>query len=140
MATNAINAYAKSSQLGGQPANNNYSNIATNFAKAIQDANAIVTNGATASLSVGAVVSSELERQDRKKRNNPISHLVEETIKSAYDALKKGQDVSSDAIVGKANISDVVTSITNAEIALQSITTIRDKVIAAYQDIIKMQI
>ena len=38
----------------------------------------------------------------------------------------------------RSDITDLVTSIANAELALNTIVTIRDKVISAYQDIIRM--
>ena len=45
-----------------------------------------------------------------------------------------------DAATGKANIASVVTAISNAELMLQTVVTIRDKVISAYQDITKTSI
>jgi flagellar hook-basal body complex protein FliE len=42
--------------------------------------------------------------------------------------------------MGKQPLHEVVLSINEAEIALQTIVAVRDKVIAAYQDIIKMPI
>jgi flagellar hook-basal body complex protein FliE len=59
------------------------------------------------------------------------------------DAVKSGQGAESKALQGatnKAEIVDVVTAITNAELTLQTVVAVRDKVIAAYQDIMKMPI
>lgn len=44
------------------------------------------------------------------------------------------------AISGKADVTDVVTAVANAEIALQSVVAVRDKVIEAYQEIMRMPI
>ena len=44
------------------------------------------------------------------------------------------------AAAGKADIVDVVSSVTNAEVTLQAVVAVRDKVIEAYQDIMKMPI
>ena len=41
---------------------------------------------------------------------------------------------------GDGNITDVVMAVSRAQLALQSTVAIRDKVVAAYQDIMKMSI
>jgi len=44
------------------------------------------------------------------------------------------------AISGSSNLTDVATAVTRAELALQTAVSIRDKVVQAYQDIIRMPI
>jgi flagellar hook-basal body complex protein FliE len=59
------------------------------------------------------------------------------------DAVATGQDAEAkamQAIQGGGNITEVVTAISRAQLALQSTTAIRDRVVQAYQDIIKMPI
>jgi flagellar hook-basal body complex protein FliE len=41
---------------------------------------------------------------------------------------------------GKANMVDVVTAVAETETAVQTLVSVRDKVISAYEDILKMQI
>ena len=43
-------------------------------------------------------------------------------------------------ISGEGNITDVVMAVSKAQLALQSTTAIRDRVVQAYQDIMKMSI
>ena len=42
------------------------------------------------------------------------------------------------AAVGKADLNDVVQAVTNAEVTLQTVTAVRDKVLNAYQEILRM--
>jgi flagellar hook-basal body complex protein FliE len=59
------------------------------------------------------------------------------------DAVATGQDAEAkamQAIQGGGNITEVVTAISRAQLALQSATVVRDRVVQAYQDIIKMPI
>ena len=42
--------------------------------------------------------------------------------------------------LGKANMIDVVTAVAESEIAVQALVSVRDKVIAAYEEILKMPI
>ena len=44
------------------------------------------------------------------------------------------------AIKGGGNFTDVATAVSHAELALQSAVSIRDKVVQAYQDVMRMPI
>ena len=43
-----------------------------------------------------------------------------------------------DSLTGKVDLADLVTAVSNAELSLNTVIAIRDKVIGAYQDIIRM--
>lgn len=66
--------------------------------------------------------------------------LVAKAAQSTIGEVKKAEQVSADAVVGKASLNEVVNSINSADVALKSVIAVRDKVINAYQDIIKMPI
>jgi flagellar hook-basal body complex protein FliE len=44
------------------------------------------------------------------------------------------------AAAGKANVIDVVTAVAETETAVQAMVSVRDKVIAAYEEIMRMPI
>ncbi len=44
------------------------------------------------------------------------------------------------AIAGHGNVTDVVTAVSKAELALQTTVAIRDRMVQAYQDIMRMPI
>ena len=44
------------------------------------------------------------------------------------------------AVAGKADMTQVVTAVSNAEVTLQAAVAVRDKVIQAYLDVIRMPI
>jgi flagellar hook-basal body complex protein FliE len=69
-----------------------------------------------------------------------FADLVGESLKSAVDIGRKAEDLSAKAIAGKADLNEVVQAVTNAEITLQTVIAVRDRVIAAYQDILRMPI
>ncbi len=56
------------------------------------------------------------------------------------DAGHAADAQSMQAISGHANITDVVSAVSKAELALQTTTAIRDRVVQAYQDIMRMPI
>ena len=69
-----------------------------------------------------------------------FSDLLGDSIKGAIEAGKNSEAVSAKAIAGKADLNEVVTAVTNAEVTLQAALAIRDRVIQAYQDIVRMPI
>ena len=48
--------------------------------------------------------------------------------------------MSAAAIQNKADLTEVVTAITNAEVTLQTVVAVRDRMISAYQQIMRMPI
>ena len=64
--------------------------------------------------------------------------LVKEAAKGALDTLAKGEEMSLKVATKQADTADVVTAATNAEMTLQMVIVVRDRVIQAYQDIIRM--
>ncbi|MCK5576553.1 MAG: flagellar hook-basal body complex protein FliE [Sphingomonadales bacterium] len=56
------------------------------------------------------------------------------------DAAAKAEQATAMAVTGQADLVDVVTAVTNAEVVVESVVAVRDRVISAYNDIIKMPI
>jgi len=66
--------------------------------------------------------------------------LVGEALKGAAASGYNSEATATRALAGKASVTDVVTAVNNAEMALNTVVAVRDRVISAYQDIIKMPI
>lgn len=66
--------------------------------------------------------------------------LLRKAAEGAVDSLKQGEQASLQGVAGKADIAQVAAAVANADATLQTIVAVRDRVIAAYQDIIKMTI
>jgi flagellar hook-basal body complex protein FliE len=60
--------------------------------------------------------------------------------KDTMNSLEGGEKAATASATGKADLTTIVTAIGKAEMMLQTVVTIRDKVIAAYQDISKTAI
>ncbi len=62
-------------------------------------------------------------------------------VMTSVTAAGQKSDVQAQAVaMGKANMVDVVTAVAESETAIQALVSVRDKVIAAYEDILKMPI
>ncbi|WP_428247575.1 flagellar hook-basal body complex protein FliE [Ferrovibrio sp.] len=66
--------------------------------------------------------------------------LVRQALNSTVEAQQKAETLSTQAVNGKADVTEIVTAVTNAEVALDTVIAVRDKVINAYQEIMRMPI
>lgn len=60
--------------------------------------------------------------------------------KDSIATMKHGEKMQADAVLGKADLTDVVQAVTNAELTLQTVVALRDKMLGAYQEIMRMPI
>ncbi|HEY1504095.1 MAG TPA: flagellar hook-basal body complex protein FliE [Stellaceae bacterium] len=66
--------------------------------------------------------------------------MLQDAASSFTDTLNKSEQASLQAVTGNADLASVTQAVTDAQVALQTVVAVRDRVIAAYQDIIKMPI
>lgn len=69
-----------------------------------------------------------------------FSDFMRDNIKDSLHTLKSGEELSKQAVAGSANLTDVVQAVTSAELTLQTVVAVRDRMISAYQDIMRMPI
>ena len=69
-----------------------------------------------------------------------FSSVLKNVIDSVSQAAAHSDAQAQTVAAGKANMVDVVTAVAETETAVQTLVSVRDKVIAAYEDILKMQI
>ena len=81
---------------------------------------------------------SGLESSARKEPT--FENLMKSGLNGALQTMQKGEIASQGAVTGKAELTDVVTAVTNAELTLQTVVAVRDRVIQAYQEIMRMPI
>jgi len=67
-----------------------------------------------------------------------FSEFVGASAEKALQTLKRSEKVSAAAVVGKADANDVLKAVTDAELTLQAVVALRDRVINAYQEILRM--
>jgi flagellar hook-basal body complex protein FliE len=66
--------------------------------------------------------------------------VLSRALSGVVDAGHQADAKSMQAIAGQGNLTDVVTAVSRAELALQSAVAIRDRVVQAYQDVMRMPI
>lgn len=77
-------------------------------------------------------------------RDQPVesgfAKLLRSTAEDAIGSLRAAETSTLQAAAGTADVNDVVAAVNQADLALQTVVAVRDRVIQAYQDILRMPI
>lgn len=66
--------------------------------------------------------------------------MVEKLVGDTAGSLRAAESASAKQIAGKGDLIDVVTAMGAAETALDTVVAVRDRMVSAYSDIMRMQI
>lgn len=69
-----------------------------------------------------------------------FSDFMRDNVEKSIDTLRTSEEMSAKAVTGEADLTDVVAAVTNAELTLQTVVSIRDRMVSAYQEILRMPI
>ena len=69
-----------------------------------------------------------------------FSNFLSDAVKDSVDTIKRGETMATKQASGQANIVDVVNAVNAAELTLNTVVAVRDKVVAAYQSVMNMSI
>jgi len=83
---------------------------------------------------------SEAGMAPREQAGASFAELLKEAGQTAVDTLKHSEALTAEAVVGRADLLDVVQAVNDAETTLRTVTAVRDRVITAYQEIMRMPI
>ena len=85
-----------------------------------------------------------LENSGAGKGNEPsgqsFASLLKDAAGSVMESGRKSDAQTVAMAAGKANVMDVVTAVADTDVAVSTLVSVRDRVIAAYEDIMKMPI
>ena len=69
-----------------------------------------------------------------------FTDYIKQAAVESVETMQAGEKASADAILGKASLTDVVEAVTSAELTLQTVVALRDRMLQSYQDIMRMPI
>lgn len=78
--------------------------------------------------------------ESRDNAGPGFSDVLKEVAKEAVNTAREAEKQSLAATEGKADLNQVVNAVTAAEMTVQTVTAVRDRVISAYQEILRMPI
>jgi len=69
-----------------------------------------------------------------------FAQMLASSVQGVVDTGKTSDQMAIDMVSGKADMIDMVTAISETEMAIESMVTVRDRVISAYEEIMRMPI
>ena len=81
-----------------------------------------------------------IEARDRGQDGGEFADLVKNALKEAKKIGEQSEQMSIQGIQDKADLNQVITAVAEAELTLQTVVAIRDKVVEAYREILRMPI
>lgn len=65
--------------------------------------------------------------------------MMKNAVVSSISTMKAGETMSAKAITGEASLPEVVQAVNAAELTLQTVTAVRDRLVGAYQELMRTQ-
>jgi flagellar hook-basal body complex protein FliE len=69
-----------------------------------------------------------------------FASLIGQAASSAVQTMHQAEQVTASGIAGKTDTQTVVQALSNAEVTMQTVVAVRDKILAAYNDVMHMNI
>jgi flagellar hook-basal body complex protein FliE len=66
--------------------------------------------------------------------------LLQRALQQGVEVGRSAEATSTAAMMGQGGVTEAVMAISRAELALQATVAVRDRVVAAYQDVMRMPI
>jgi len=90
------------------------------------------------SANIGTAKPAPLEP---KKQGGPdFADFLQKTAETSMDTLKQGEAMAAKGVQGTADPTDVVHAVNAADVTLQTVIAVRDRMVSAYSEIMRMAI
>ena len=101
---------------------------------------AFAATAANAYAAVQAQANGAAAKPGAQDVQGGFGQILEQVMGDAVASSRKAETAMAAQIQGKAELIDVVTAISSAEASLETVMAVRDQVISAYQEIMRMPI
>ena len=92
-------------------------------------------------IGMGGILPTQVSRPEGgASGQGGFANVLQQFVGNTTDSARKAEASMVQATAGKGDLVDVVTAIAESEAALETLVAVRDKVIAAYEEIMRMPI
>ncbi|MBJ7406023.1 MAG: flagellar hook-basal body complex protein FliE [Bradyrhizobium sp.] len=98
------------------------------------------TVAANAYASLARVLENTSPGKGSEPNGQSFASMLKDAVGSVVESGRKSDAQTVAMAAGKANVMDVVTAVADTDVAVSTLVSVRDRVIAAYEDIMKMPI
>ncbi|MEM7046448.1 MAG: flagellar hook-basal body complex protein FliE [Pseudomonadota bacterium] len=100
----------------------------------------MVTNLTSPAPSLSGTITESFAGTAAPAPGRTFAEVISKVAKDGVAQGKQAEELTAQAIAGQADINQVVLAVTSAELTLQTVVAVRDKVVQSYQDIMRMPI
>ncbi|MGY0710583.1 flagellar hook-basal body complex protein FliE [Azospirillum argentinense] len=93
-----------------------------------------------ASLATPPAAAASPSTETAASAESSFGAFLDRQVSQAVETLNEGERMSVAAVAGKAGTHEVVRSVLAAEMTVQTVVSIRDRMVQAYQDVMRMAI
>ncbi len=92
------------------------------------------------SLSAGSMARLPAIPESGESSGPGIGQSVQEFAQDFSETIRQAESAARDTMLGKSDPQSMVEALAQAQLAVETAVSIRDKVVEAYQEIMRMQI
>ncbi len=100
----------------------------------------MTATGSLPSITVSPAGAAQAYARTASGEEGGFGAILGKALEGVVQAGREADSQAVKALNGGGNLTEVATAVSRAELALQGATAIRDKMVAAYQDIMRMPI
>jgi len=94
----------------------------------------------TTSLASQSYAKARAAAAPNPQAGGPVGDAFEQTANAFAETLKAGEDTAKAAMAGGADPHALVQALAQTELAVETAVTLRNKVVEAYQEILRMPV
>ncbi|MBE3640225.1 flagellar hook-basal body complex protein FliE [Mangrovicoccus algicola] len=94
----------------------------------------------SSSLAAGAYGRAVATADPAEAGESSIATSVEAFARDFSETVRRAETAAQDTMLGRADTQSMVEAMAQAQLAVETAVTLRDKVVEAYQEIMRMQI
>ena len=98
------------------------------------------TIAANAYANLARVLENSGAGKGSEANGQSFAALLKDAVGSVMESGRKSDAQTVAMAAGKANVMDVVTAVAETDVAVSTLVSVRDRVIQAYEDIMRMPI
>lgn len=98
------------------------------------------TAAANAYAAIAKVAQPEAGPASQPSGSGAFAAALKEQVSALLETSRAAEQAGLAAAAGKADVVDVVTAVAETELALETLVSVRDRVIQAYEEIMRMPI
>ena len=97
-------------------------------------------SAAAAAYQAVAKIGTESAAAGSSAGASDFSQFLSQAMNNAVSTMKTGEQMAAKQVTGQTDVVSMVSAINNAELTLDTVVAVRDKVINAYQSVMQMAI